>query len=118
MSDKKKPSAWDVLGILSEDDELKQFGQRLDAVRYKVMKGRVLCWSVELDPVMRTLTEIEGKPPKDVWEVKRAKKTGETYCTCPSWRWPKKLFDEDGNALPPNRFCKHLAKLMKDGIEL
>lgn len=119
-----KKSPWEVLGIISEDDEIKKFGVRLDAVRYKKAGGRYLCWSEDLDAVMRTFNAIEGKLPAHVWEIKRAKsgpRTGEPYCNCPAWRFPKKIKVETAagtQLIQEERFCKHLGKLAKDGVEI
>lgn len=124
MGDGAKKSAWEVLGIVGEDDEIRKFGVRLDAVRYRKEGARIFCWSEDLDPVMRTLNRVEGKPPEHVWEVKRAQsgpRKGQPYCACPAWRFPKKIRVSVGGVMreeQEERFCKHLGKLAKDGVEI
>lgn len=98
-------SAWEVLGLIGEDDEIRRFGQRLDDVRYEVHEEYVEVWS------------LHGKG--DRWKVNRNRKTGESGCNCPAWRFPKMIEVKTPAGVEKvreMRMCKHAAALVKFGV--
>lgn len=103
MSTMRKPTAADVFFAVGEDTKIREFGQAAERVGYEVKVDHVLCWS-------------PGK--EDMWVVRRNKKTGVPYCSCPSWRFPKKIELPDGTLAPGERFCKHLSALAQADVEV
>jgi hypothetical protein len=113
---KRRSAAHTLAALDCNDPELLKVAARVDAVHYRVLHNRVLCWTEEQDVVMRTFSVLD-ETPRDVWTIKRNKK-GEIGCSCPAWRFPKLAVLEDGRKIRAPRTCKHLQKLEVDSVRV
>jgi predicted nucleic acid-binding Zn finger protein len=66
---------------------------KAEIVRYAIGDDRIVVW-----------TTSDRK-----WEVRRSKKDGAIYCTCPAWRFRKSRGEDT---------CKHCVAVLNAGIQV
>lgn len=82
---------FEVMVELSDDKDLRELMAKAEIVKYAVGEDRVMVWTRD-----------------HVWEVRRSKKDGNVYCTCPAWRFRK----------DKSTTCKHCVAVLNAGIEV
>jgi len=83
---------FEVMVELSDDPALRELMYKAEIVKYAIGEDGVTVW---------TTTDHE-------WSVRRSKKDGAIYCTCPAWRFRK----------DKTTTCKHCIAVMNAGIQV
>jgi len=82
---------FEVMVELSDDAELRALMAKAEIVKYSVRPDCVVVWTQDHE-----------------WQVRRSKKDGNVYCTCPAWRFRK----------DKSTTCKHCIAVLNAGIEV
>ena len=89
---KKGGGLFQVMVELSDDQGLRDLMAKAEIVSYAIGEDRIVVW-----------TTSDHK-----WEVRRSKRDGAIYCTCPAWRFRK---DKEST-------CKHVIAVLNAGLEV
>jgi len=90
--EQKGGGLFQVMVELSDDPAMRALWNKAEIVSYAIGEDRIVVW-----------TTSDRK-----WEVRRSKKDGNIYCTCPAWRFRK---DKSST-------CKHCVAVLNAGLQV